>query len=99
MQDGMQIPLTVLAGLVSEIDSPSVPPGSSPLCIDCDFTVSSVFSRDGIENVYAFSDFCVSKDAQCGATAPVGGGEQAWSNPTNIQFNTPGTYASVTVGS
>jgi hypothetical protein len=90
--------LVVFSGLVCEANPPDVPAGSSPVCCDCDFTVASVKTRDGLESIYTFQGYCVTEITGCAASFSTNPSEVPWSNPTNILLNTPGTYASVILG-
>lgn len=87
--------LTVFGGLVTEVDSPTIPAGSSPVCCDMDFDVSSIKTRDGIQNVFSYTGFSEEFNASAGANES--GTGQPWTNPNNIVHNTPGTYASVSL--
>jgi hypothetical protein len=89
--------LVVFGGLVAEVEPSSIPAGSSPLCCDIDFTVTSARTRDGLANVYSFEGNFDLGVASIGASVAAGPNEQAWVNPESIATNTPGTYASVVV--
>ena len=91
-------PLIVFGGFVSEANPPDIPAGSAVIATDCDFTVASVKTRDGLANVYALQGFCQGKVAGCASTVASLPGQGVWLNPTHITSNTPGTYASVTIG-
>ena len=90
--------LVTFSGFVCEANPPDIPAGSAVIATDCDFTVASVRTRDGLANVYSFQGFCQGKAAGCASSVNSGPSESPWSNPTNIILNTPGTYASVTIG-
>ena len=47
-------PLVIFGGLVAELNPADLPPGSAAICCDMDFTVGSVKTRYGVENVYAY---------------------------------------------
>jgi len=66
--------LTVFGGLVVEVDPPSVPSGSSPLCCDMDFTVASARTRDGLVNVYTYCNSVAETLAQALHGWSTGGG-------------------------
>jgi hypothetical protein len=87
--------LIVFGGFVSETNPPDIPAGSAVVATDVDYTVASVRTRDGLENVYTYTGYCQSKAAACGASAANGPNETSWSDPGNIASNTPGTYSSV----
>ena len=92
-----QSALVTFSGLVVEVNPTDVPAGSSPLSCDTDYTVASAKTRAGIQNVYAYQGSDVEAAAQLGQDIAVVNGA-AWANPTNIETNTPGTYAAVTLG-
>lgn len=99
MQNILGIPesaLVVFSGVVAETSPSSVPVGSAVICTDCDFTVGSVITRDGVENVYVYDGYDLLLTAGNGADVAVNGGV-AWSSPNNLTLNTPGTYASVSL--
>lgn len=89
--------LLTFGGFVSEINDPSVPPGSAVIATDCDFSVASAKTRDGIQNVYSYEGNFVEAPASAGISVSTEAGEVAWANPSNITHNTPGTYATVTL--
>jgi hypothetical protein len=86
--------LTIIGGFVADVDPADLPEGGSPICCDMDFTVGSVFSRDGIQNVYTYQGADQEVAADSGVDIPVTGAV-AWTDPDNIAENTVGTYASV----
>ena len=89
--------LTIIGGLVAEADPANLPPGAAAVCTDMDFDVGATFSRDGIEGVYTFESGDQTQLTTLGKNVVVTSGV-AWTNPTNIEVNTPGTYATVGLG-
>ena len=89
-------PLVIFGGLVAELNPSDLPPGSSPICCDMDFSVGSVKTRYGVENVYVYEGSDETLQAGAGVNVDVAGGE-AWTDPTNIELNSPPDYASVTL--
>lgn len=87
--------LLVFSGVVSEVNAYDVPAGSSPICTDCDFTVQSVKTRDGLANVYSYEGDSIEGVASSGVSFSTDPSENPWDNPDNIASNTPGTYAAV----
>ncbi len=97
MQNVFQIEesaLIVFGGMVCEVTPPDVPSGSACIATDCDFTVASAKTRDGLANVYSYAGNDQVEIAMGGASSGTG---EAWTNPGNISQNTPGTYASVSL--
>ncbi len=72
--------------------------GSAPICCDCDFTIGSVRTRDGIQGVYTFAGGDEIRQAGTGqnVTPPAG---VAWLNPSHITLNSPPIYATVALQS
>ncbi len=95
VQGVAESPLIVFGGFVSEANPPDIPAGSAVVATDCDFTVASVRTRDGLESVYTYAGYCQSKAAGCGTSVANGANETPWTNPGNITSNTPGTYSSI----
>lgn len=91
--------LVVYGGLVAEVNPTDLPQGSAPICCDMDFTIGSVFTRDGIQGVYQLEGNCLGCAAATGTSVadPDSSDEVPFSNPGNITSNMPGTYASVTL--
>lgn len=88
-------PLVVLGGFVSEVNNPSLPLGSAAVATDCDFSVASVRTRDGIQNVYSYAGAFDAAFVSAGISVSLNPLETAWVNPSNIVHHTPGTYAVV----
>lgn len=86
-------PLVIFGGLVAELNPADLPEGSAAICCDMDFTVGSVKTRYGIENVYVYDGS--DEVLEVGAGVNVANGGAAWSNPTNIEHDSPPSYASV----
>ena len=89
-------PLVIFGGLVAEINPTELPPGSAAIACDVDFTVGSVKTRYGIENVYAYDGSDEILEVGAGVDVAVAGGV-AWANPSHIQLDAPPSYASVTL--
>ena len=89
--------LLVFGGVVAEVNAFDVPSGSAPVACDCDFTVASVKTRDGLQNVYSYAGSFILRNAGLGQSVSNGPGETAWTTPDNIIHNSPGTYASVSL--
>jgi hypothetical protein len=89
-------PLIIFGGLVAELNPSDLPPGSAAICCDMDFTVGSVKTRYGVENVYVYDGSDETLDAGSGVNVDVDGGA-AWEDPTNIELDSPPDYASVTL--
>lgn len=85
--------LVVFGGLVSEVNAFDVPAGSSPVCCDMDFTVTSVKVRDGLATIYSFIGNDETANAGAGSSVAPG---TAWTNPGNIAV--AGQSATVNVG-
>ncbi len=47
--------LDTMGGMVTLADARDIPEGASPRCQDVDFLVGSVFTRDGLQSIYAFA--------------------------------------------
>lgn len=90
--------LVIIGGLVAEVNAPNLPAGAAAICCDMDFTVGSVRTRDGLENVYVYDGADEENNAGLGTDIAVLDGE-AWSNPDNIIHDTIGTYASLALNS
>jgi hypothetical protein len=88
--------LGIYGGLVAELNPVNLPEGSAAICCDMDFTVGSVKTRYGVENVYAYEGSDEELEVGAGVNVDVAGGE-AWSNPTHIELDDPPNYASVTL--
>ncbi len=93
------IDLDLFGGLFTEANPADLPPGASPQAINCDFIVGTVKQRPGKQSEFYYSEFFAEKlpafaDTVPGALAP---NETAWADPTNVELDTPGTYASVTL--
>jgi hypothetical protein len=87
----------LFGGLYTEATPESLPQGASPLCVNCDFEIGTVFMRPGKQNVYYFADFFEIHDpahaeSDPGLFAP---DEVPWNDPENVTTETP--YASVEV--
>jgi hypothetical protein len=92
------IELTVFGGLFTEATPESLPSGASPLSVNCDYDVGSVFERPGLQSAYVFDTFIIVTPKFAQSVADAGSsGEIAWLNPTNVELNTPGTYATVSL--
>src|SRR5215469_3524654 len=87
--------LLVFGGVVAEVNAFVVPSGSVTVACDCDFTVASVKTRDGLQNVYAYAGSFILRNAGLGQSVSNGAGETPWTTPDNIIHNSPGTYATV----
>ena len=74
-------PLVIFGGLVAELNPSDLPPGSAAICCDMDFTVGSVKTRYGVENVYSYQGNDQSFDLGAGSNVPIPGGA-AWTNPS-----------------
>lgn len=92
MQDSA---LVIMSGLVAEVNPSDLPAGSAAICCDCDFSVGSVKTRAGLENVYTYGGANEQSHASLGTNIAVAGAAN-WLNPDNIATNTIGTYATVT---
>src|SRR5580692_1591390 len=44
--------LTIFGGMVPELNPSDLPQGAAAICCNCDFTVASARTRDGIASVY-----------------------------------------------
>lgn len=93
------IDLDLFSGLYTEANPSDLPPGASPQVINCDFIVGTVKQRPGKQSQYYFTDFFSQKNpgfaqSAAGAFAP---DETPWDNPPNIELDTLGSYASVTL--
>lgn len=88
--------LLTFGGVVSEVNAFDVPAGSAAVATDCDFTVASVKTRDGLESVYAYQG--ASETLNAGAGLSVGSGT-AWSNPNNIAVSGQQASAAVPINS
>lgn len=89
--------LDVYGGLYTESNPPDLPPGASPLVINCDFQIGTVGIRPGLESVYYYTDFFSEKspgfaESIAGSHAP---NETPWSSPTNVTLGIIGQYTSV----
>ena len=86
-----------MGGLYTEASPETLPNGASPLCINTDFIVGQTLQRPGKESVYSFADSFVEKLAgfATSVAGPNAPNETAWTNPSNVTLNTPGTYAAV----
>lgn len=89
-------PLTIWGGLVAELNPADIPEGSAAICCDMDFTVGSVKTRYGVENVYVYDGSDEDNEAGLGINVAVTSGA-AWANPNNIIHDTLGTYAIATL--
>jgi hypothetical protein len=90
-----------MGGLYTECPAEKLPNGASPLCINTDFIVGQTTQRPGKQSVYSFANSFVEKVAAfaasvAGSHAP---NETAWTDPSNVTLNLPGTYASVSLNS
>ena len=56
IQGKSSVPLDVFGGLITNIPAEGIPEGSSPLCFDCDFIVSNVFTRGGLSSPYSIAE-------------------------------------------
>lgn len=88
--------LLVFGGLITEVNAFDVPAGSSPICTDCDFTVASVKTRDGLASVYAYQGASETLNAGAGLTTGTG---TAWTNPNNLAISGQSTTVAVPVDS
>ena len=84
--------LTTFGGLVTELNPADLPAGSSPLCCDCDFTIGSVKTRLGLENVYVYAGS--SETASAVALQNAGSGVP-WTPPMS---GTPSTNSQAATG-
>lgn len=89
--------LLVFGGIAPEVDPPSLPAGSAAVATDIDFTVASARTRDGLANIYSYAGNFFLGTADSGISVSTDPAEVPWSNPDNISFNVPGTYASVSL--
>ena len=89
-------PLVIFGGLVAELNPSDLPPGSAAICTDMDFSVGSVKTRYGVENVYVYEGSDEVLEVGAGVDVPVMGGA-AWDNPSHIELDSPPSYASVTL--
>lgn len=87
----ISVPLDLLSGLYTESRPESLPPGASPLCINCDFEVGLVGPRPGKKSEFVLANFTLIDVAAfsdtTGTTAPwtgtgSGGGSVTLNNPT-----------------
>ena len=67
--------------------------------INCDFILGSVLLRPGKQSAFVFGNSFIKQNTKFvtsipGANAP---NETPWSNPTNAELDTPGTYAEVSL--
>ncbi len=87
--------LDVFSGTVTLAQPYDLPEGASPRTQNVDFSVGSVFTRQGLENPFTY---------QGGSAGPNGGGSAVdtslggavWSNPGNVLLNTS-VYATTTL--
>ena len=76
--------LVVYGGLVTEVNPSDLPAGAAPICSDMDFSIGSVKSRDGLQNVYTYCNL-TSQDAATAFNSS--GSGSAWGIPgTTIIF-------------
>lgn len=88
--------LLTMGGVVSEVNAFDVPAGSAAVATDCDFTVASVKTRDGLEQVYAYAGNSQTRTPGVGSNN-ASSGTIAWTNPNNIVTATA-TSVAVTSG-
>jgi hypothetical protein len=93
------VDLTLLEGLYTEAAPESLPPGASPLVINCDFEVGEVTPRPGKKSQYTFAISFIDRLAGFGGSAPNGPNQQPWKTPNNITKNAPPLYAEVSLNS
>lgn len=88
-----------MAVFYTESNPPDLPPGASPLVINCDFSIGTVGIRDGLQNTFNFANFFSEKLPQFVASiaGPFAPNETAWSNPGNVKLNSIGQYAVATL--
>ena len=93
---GSESALTIFTGLVAELNPADLPQGSAAICCDMDFSVGSVKTRAGIENVFVYEGADEENLTGLGLDVTVLDAEP-WSDPDNITLNSPPSYASVTL--
>lgn len=89
--------LVVLGGLVTETNASNLPAGAAPVCCDADFTVQSVFTRDGLAPTYTNTGGFEIESPSLAVDVNEDG--QPWITPPNIELNAPPLYAHVTLNS
>lgn len=90
------VELILFGGLFTEATPESLPAGASPLVINCDFEIGAVLQRPGLQPAFTFNTFLTFFPGFGQSVAdPGSSGEVPWTSPTNIETNSPGTYASV----
>src|ERR1700722_18519994 len=80
--------LVVYGGLVTEVNPSDLPAGAAPICSDMDFSIGSVKSRDGLQNVYSY---CNGMESCLASNLTDGGGSgQPWSGGSvTVNQNSP----------
>lgn len=82
-------------GLYTEAPPTSLPEGSSPLSLNCDYQIGDVHQRPGKQSAYYFEDLFIEHICGFAQSVPDGPDEQPWDNPINATKGIMGTYASV----
>lgn len=93
--DGLQeSTLLTFGGFVDEVNPPDLPAGCAAICTDCDFTVQSVKTRDGLESVYTYEGYDQEESPSLGVSVEPPDGAP-WLNPIHITTNNPSTPTTV----
>ena len=88
--------LDTFSGTVSLAQPQDLPEGASPRCQNVDFSVGSVFTRQGLVNPFIYSGNLSGPNGGGNAVDTTNDGGSVWSNPGNALLNT-GVYASSVV--
>jgi len=86
----------VFSGFVAEVNAPDMPAGSAVLATDCDYTVTSVRTRDGIENVYTYCNLASDSDTE---TVQVAGTGTSWTTSATPTWNNTADSSNCFAGS
>lgn len=91
------VALTVMGGVVPEMDASELPEGASAGTQDTDFSPGSVFTRGGRVGQYTFAGLFSEKISNFvqSLPGPADPNETAWVSPMNATHGIPGSYASV----
>ena len=84
--------LEAFGGVVTLAQPHDLPEGASPRTVNTDITVGSVFTRQGLENIYTYQSGTVTHPASTAADVTVPDASP-WIDPANVLLNT-GVYAS-----